>query len=333
MNADLTFALTPEEKVLFNTKSNKTRLGRRILFSLAGLFLSSVSIILFQISEASIWLACGCLCLGIILFYLTWLDAARSKHTYYQLTDKRAMVIELAVLGGKPTVFTFPLHAHLIQRIKRHRNGNFDYLFAQDHNSIVSRGGIGFYNLPAEVFSVEQWENLGCDIPEKNVAVKKLPKIQRPAGLRNVIGCLFGAIILGGLCYHTLMESGADLHFFGKEEKALIIGYEEGTEKRGKRREVTIYYPIVIYNKGDAYIQTTALAGYAEPPTMGEYTTVLADEQAPSRVIPAEGADETVITPAVFAIACLGLAACFVLTTIRLYRSRKLPFHEVKVTP
>lgn len=331
MSTDLSFALAPGEQVLFNTKSTKSFIGSRIRFYLIGLFLSAISIVLFQISEESIWLAVGCLCLGIILLYLTMLDAARTKNTYYQLTDKRAMVIETAVFGGKPTVFSFPLHADLIQHVKRHRNGKCDYLFALDANTLVSRGAIGFYNLPAEVFTDAQWESLGVAIPENNVAVKKLPKIQRPAGLRNVLGYLLGAIILGGLCHHMMMESGADLHVFGKEEKALIIGYEKGVEKRGKRKPVTIYYPVVIYKNGDANVQASALVGYSEPPPTGEYITVLADKQDAHRVIPAKGADEAVLTPAVFAISFLGLTACFVLSTIRVYRSRKLSFHEVQI--
>lgn len=328
MNPDLSFTLRPEEKVIFATKSTAKFLFRKLLHILLGLILMAVGILMLTDREQLWW---GALFLfgGLALLYLVGLDIKRTRNTYYQLTTQRAMVIELFGGKSKPTVFSFPLDAYLIQHVKHHRNRTTDYLFAQDNLSLASRGGIGFYNLSPDIFTNEQWSELGLQLPAKNTPIKKLPAIKRPATWRHVVGCLIGSVLLGGVTYDMLYDAGADLHLFGQEKEAIVIAHEEDTERRGKRREVSIYYPVVIYEHAGSLIKTTALAGYRTPVDTGDTITILADPHDESRVIPAEDTDESVFSPVVFALCTIGCFLCFVGAGIRIYRNREQPYHEI----
>lgn len=202
-----------------------------------------------------------------------------NRRTVYALTNKRACIIERpARPDGKCLVFSFEVHPHMIFKVKRHRNGTVDYLLGKERRGYVAFAN-GFRNLPPELDPAAAFARVGASIPAEGEKKRKTCEYTRPTPAGQsfagviILSCLFALAL--GLDYDN---HGADLFLHGKATTATVVTYEQGTEKRGgrrSRREVTVYYPVVMFRTDSgAHCLTVSQTGYDKQPACRPGATV-----------------------------------------------------------
>ena len=325
---DFCFLLKEGEQILYSAKSTGHLHARKVIYILLALFFVAVGLFIYSETEATPAAGIGAICLGVLFIIPLIYEIARSFKTHYLLTNQRAIIVEQPVWLGKPVVFSFPWAEDMIKRYKRHRNGSADFIFAKEPFGSITSVPVGFINAPNADVLHQHFHKLGIFKPENNVSFKKLPKIQHPGVLKRLFGYLLGTLALGYLACAAIINNGTDLHLFGMEHDALVIGNRKATEKRGKEK-LTLYYPIVVYQSTNAKEHTTlSLNGSDTPLRSGDTITILANESNPKRVILADNAheDTRALAPCLGALFCLVM---FIITCIRSYLKRKEPYHHV----
>lgn len=256
----------------------------------------------------------GLLYLAALLLVLAILAAGTAVHERssdrriaYALSNRRAFIIERpAKADGKPVVFSFAVRPQMIFKYLRRGNGNMDYYLGEEkqHKATHRRG---FINLTPEQDPACFFEQLGITLPAKGE--KRKPTVyERPEALRKgeMWGKCFALLIFAAglfLCFDDIY-----LYLAGQETTATIVGYEEGTEKRGRRsrREVTVFYPVVHFSTSEG---ETGLAvsrhGYDKAPAHapGTQIPVLYDTAAPGNVTIKD--DSILMTPGIMAFGFL----------------------------
>ncbi|MBQ8376630.1 MAG: DUF3592 domain-containing protein [Akkermansia sp.] len=222
---------------------------------------------------------------GLFLFLLVlglhvlFKERRINRRTIYVLTNKRACIIERpARPDGKCLVFSFEVHPLMIFKVKRHRNGTVDYLLGKERRGYVALAN-GFRNLPPELDPAAAFARVGASIPAEGEKKRKTCEYTRPTPAGQsfagyiFLSCLFALAL--GLDYDN---HGADLFLHGKETTATVVTYEQGTEKRGgrrSRREVTVYYPVVMFRTDSgAHCLTVSQTGYDKQPVRAPGATV-----------------------------------------------------------
>lgn len=222
---------------------------------------------------------------GLFLFLLVlglhvlFKERRINRRTIYALTNKRACIIERpARPDGKCLVFSFEVHPLMIFKVKRHRNGTVDYLLGKERRGYVALAN-GFRNLPPELDPAAAFARVGASIPAEGEKKRKTCEYTRPTPASQsfagyiFLSCLFALAL--GLDYDN---HGADLFLHGKETTATVVTYEQGTEKRGgrrSRREVTVYYPVVMFRTDSgAHCLTVSQTGYDKQPACAPGATV-----------------------------------------------------------
>ena len=222
---------------------------------------------------------------GLFLFLLVlglhvlFKERRINRRTIYALTNKRACIIERpARPDGKCLVFSFEVHPLMIFKVKRHRNGTVDYLLGKERRRYVALAN-GFRNLPPELDPAAAFARVGASIPAKGEKKRKTCEYTRPTPAGQsfagyiFLSCLFALAL--GLNYDN---HAADLFLLGKETTATVVTYEQGTEERGgrrSRREVTVYYPVVMFRTDSgAHCLTVSQTGYDKQPACAPGATV-----------------------------------------------------------
>ncbi|MBR2313413.1 MAG: DUF3592 domain-containing protein [Akkermansia sp.] len=222
---------------------------------------------------------------GLFLFLLVlglhvlFKERRINRRTIYALTNKRACIIERpARPDGKCLVFSFEVHPLMIFKVKRHRNGTVDYLLGKERRRYVALAN-GFRNLPPELDPAAAFARVGASIPAKGEKKRKTCEYTRPTPAGQsfagyiFLSCLFALAL--GLNYDN---HAADLFLHGKETTATVVTYEQGTEERGgrrSRREVTVYYPVVMFRTDSgAHCLTVSQTGYDKQPACAPGATV-----------------------------------------------------------
>lgn len=118
---------------------------------------------------------------GLVMLHGLWLHDA---HTLYLLTDKRAIIVEVALGGRRPTAVTVPLRPQLIASCKRRRNGSADYFFVEYTQGVVPRLPDGFRNVQSVQTLEQHLTSLGIRVPQKRES-HDLTKVPRPAPVLN----------------------------------------------------------------------------------------------------------------------------------------------------
>ena len=256
----------------------------------------------------------GLLYLAALLVVLAILAAGTAVHERssdrriaYALSNRRAFIIERpAKADGKPVVFSFAVRPQMIFKYLRRGNGHMDYYLGEEkqHKATHRRG---FINLAPEQDPACFFEQLGITLPAKGE--KRKPTLyERPEALRKgeMWGKCFALLVFAAglfLCFDDIY-----LYLAGQETTATIVGYEEGTEKRGRRnrREVTVFYPVVHFSTSEG---ETGLAvsrhGYDKAPAHapGTQIPVLYDTAAPGNVTIKD--DSILMTPGIMAFGFL----------------------------
>lgn len=193
----------------------------------------------------------------------------KMERTLFVLTDQRVLLIdEPRRSGGQMVVWVKPISPMLVSKVRRHRNGSVDYIFAEEKTGRVTQE-LGFMRVPPEQNPEMLLAELGATLPERKEK-RKLHTIECPrATAWGVVGYLLVVCGLVWVLSRMVESEGAYLFFTGEKTEALVVDFEQVQEKKGRRRkrEVTVNYPVLAFRTTTG-IPCVALSlyGYEEPP-------------------------------------------------------------------
>ncbi len=298
----LPFELKAGEELLWSVDKKphvSTRQG--LAWGAVGLMLALAGVCAFMDisgrTDGLMYMAGLLLILGIILVLTALQERASDRRVTYALSNRRAYIIERPAKAGAQTVaFSFAVHPQMIYKYLRRGNGHIDYYLGEEkqHKATHRRG---FINLAPEQDPARFMEQLGITLPAKGEK-RKPTTYERPEALRKgeMWGKVFALLLFAAglfLCFDDIY-----LYLAGQETTATIVGYEEGTEKRGRRgrRKVTVFYPVVHFttSKGENALAVSR-HGYDKAPAHepGTQIPLLYDAAAPEN---ASIKDDSILT-------------------------------------
>ncbi len=207
----------------------------------------------------------------------------------YVLSNRRAFIIETPVKRGKPaTVITFRVRRDMVGRVLRRSSGHVDYYLGREVMEGEEDLPRGFINLPPEQDPAPVFTQLGVELPAEG-ETRKLPGFSYPREeehRRPGYNLILAALALAA-CLFCLDTQGTRLLLSGQETTATILGYEQGTETRGRkwtRRTVTTHHPQLAFNTPDGQThKVQSLYGFDDEPKYpaGSQVTALYDPADP----------------------------------------------------
>lgn len=211
----------------------------------------------------------------------------KMERTLFVLTNHRVLMIdEPRRTAGQMIVWVKPVSPMLVSKVRRHRNGSVDYIFAMEKTGRVTQE-LGFMRVPPEQNPEVLLAELGATLPTRKEK-RKMHTIECPrATAWGLVGYL---LVLSGIAWvlpQSVESEGAYLFVTGEKTEALVVDFEQVQEKKGRRRkrEVTVNYPVLAFRTttGLPWV-ALSLYGYEEPPFgKNDKVEILYDASNPTR--------------------------------------------------
>lgn len=230
--------------------------------------------------------------LTLVLFVAYYSHRKFNAHSYYVLTNQRAMVVECYSTKARPFVCEVPLSPMMVKSRKQHRNGRMDYVMFK---LLVQRSQrfTGFMKVQDTEGLDAAWKELGVLLPEPGTKhADKMTTVRHEfAPLNAMVGYMLGLAFFAHIVLLTIECDGIDLFWRGQAAKAYIVGYEDCVEKAGRRgnREVQKRYPILAFPVGKTnpmIMQTLDIHGDEDYQwQVGDMVDIMYDPDKPTRAM------------------------------------------------
>lgn len=188
------FVLQADETVLWaerrHPRWDRKKWGIVVIFFFLGALEAAGLLVEDMPVTADTMVVMACL---VLLLRAMWVWEA---HTLYLLTDRRAIIVEEPLWGGKPVAVAVPLQPQLIASCKRRANGSADYFFVEYTRGIAPSPD-GFRNVQTVQALEQQLATMGISVPQRWES-RGLTEVPRPTPVLAIWWTLVMAWIV---CY------------------------------------------------------------------------------------------------------------------------------------